>query len=66
MNLTTETGPITIITRYVITSGKSTLWVNATSESDPNVAGTETNNPRRWATWACSRGAATATSTLMT
>jgi hypothetical protein len=45
INLTTETGPISIVTRYIVTSGKATMWINATSETDPNVSGTDNQLP---------------------
>jgi hypothetical protein len=45
VNLATETGPLTIITRYIVTSGKATMWINATSENDPSVTGTDNQAP---------------------
>jgi hypothetical protein len=45
VNLATETGPITVVTRYTVTSGKAVMWVNAASEADPSVAGTDNQLP---------------------
>jgi hypothetical protein len=38
-------GPYTIVTRYDVGTGKSTLWVNATSEADASVAAIDVANP---------------------
>jgi hypothetical protein len=45
VNLTTETGPITFITRYDVAAAKATLWVNAATESDPHVTGIDPQPP---------------------
>ena len=45
INLTTETGPITLVTRYDVAEGKATLWVNGTSESDARVVATDYQVP---------------------
>ena len=45
VNLATETGPITLVTRYDIEKAQTHLWVNATSEADANVAGTDGQTP---------------------
>jgi hypothetical protein len=44
VNLSTETG-LTVVTRYDIAEAKATMWVNATSESDPYVSGTDNQLP---------------------
>lgn len=45
VNLATETGPITIVSRYDVEAAKATLWVNGTSESDPSVSATDDQVP---------------------
>jgi hypothetical protein len=45
INLSTEAGPNTVVTRYDVALGKATLWINSASESDPHVSGTDEQAP---------------------
>ncbi len=45
VNLSTETGPITFVTRYEVATATATLWVNGNSESDPHVVGIDPQAP---------------------
>lgn len=45
VNLAAETGPFTLVTRYDVEKAQTHLWVNASSEADANVAGTDPQVP---------------------